>query len=98
VRNIYLNKALGSPNSEGQSAGLENLISTLKGTRDHIDAFQSTIARTPPMTAKYRRAARQTARVLGEFIAELSVSIDEAERILNDLRGENGGDGVLKSV
>ena len=45
-------------------------------------AFQASVTGVPALTARFKRARRGAAGVLGDLIAYLSLSIDDAKRLL----------------
>ncbi len=74
-----------SENVSKNRDALASLIGVLRTIRESIGQFQSSINQVPALTGKFKRARRRTAEVLGEFIAEVSFTIDEAERLLKEL-------------
>jgi len=77
-------------------AALEQLVKSIRTSRDSTVAFQSTVSRTPAMTGKLMEARKRLAGRMGELIAELQFAIQEGERILYKFRpeGDSGGGPV----
>ena len=77
-------------------AELEQLVKSIRTSRDSTVAFQSTVSRTPAMTGKLMEARKRLAGRMGELIAELQFAIQEGERILYKFRpeGDSGGGPV----
>jgi hypothetical protein len=86
----------GNPgeNASKNREALAKLVDVLRTGRESIGQFQSSISQVPALTGKFKRARRRTAEVLGEFIAEMSLTIDEAERLLQELGGQVPGGGT----
>jgi hypothetical protein len=64
---------------------LNQLVAIMKGTLERIAEFQTTLRGIGDLTGKFRRARNRAAGILGELIAEITFSIEEANRLAGDL-------------
>lgn len=62
--------------------GLEGLVHALTSNRDTVTSLQASVARMPALTGRLRKARKRVSSTLGELIAEVQFSIEEANRIL----------------
>ena len=76
---------LGNPENTEDLAALETLIKGLNEGIAGISGFQAAIAEVPALTGKFKRARRRTAAILGELIAEFSLTINEAQKMQKTL-------------
>ncbi len=89
----HLRNAMNAGNEFQPSRADENrealakLIEILRSSRDATSVFQATISHVPALTGRFKRARKRTAEVLGEFVAEMLFTIEEAQRLLDDLGG-----------
>lgn len=73
------------------SEALTGLVSVMDDTLQRVAAFQITLRGLPALTGKFKRARNRAATKLGEFIAEVTFSGEEAKRLAADLSiGETG--------
>ena len=84
---LQAHSELGNPTDENIPQALEDLICTLTSTQDSTASFQASIDSVPALTGKFKRAKRKAAAILGEFIAEISLTADEARKTLEMVRG-----------
>jgi hypothetical protein len=71
--------------SDEDRVALLQLIQTLVSNQQLVAGFQESIVRLPPLTGRFKRARSQAASMLGEFIAQISFSIDEVRQVLRSL-------------
>ena len=87
LRNALLaNSELGNPTDDDIQQALESLISYLRSAQDNTASFQASIESVPALTGKFKRAKRRAAAILGEFLAEMSLTADEALKTLEIVR------------
>ena len=87
-RNSLKAGALIETTSQNENrTALTQLISVLQATGESESTLQSTISQVPALTGKFKRARKRSAAILGEFIAEISLTIDEAKRLIEELGG-----------
>ena len=68
---------------------LTGLVSAMESTLHSTAEFQATLRRLPALTGRFKRARNQAATMLGELIAEITFSNQEAKQLALDLG--NGG-------
>ena len=78
---------LGNAPDEDSQQALENLISGLESAQDSIAGFQDSLNSVPALTGKFKRAKRRAAAILGELIADILLTTDEARKTLETGRG-----------
>lgn len=89
LRHAYAaSSELGQRDTTDDRQALANMIPVVRESRDHTITFQSTINGVPALTGRFKRARRRAAAILGELIAEMSFSIEEAQRLLDEMDGE----------
>lgn len=71
-------------NTDEDREALKQLINVLQTSRESTGTFQASISQVPALSGRFKRARKRTAAVLGELIAEMSITIDEAKRLLDD--------------
>ena len=76
---------LGNTGNTEDLAALETLVKGLIEGISVISKFQAAIAKVPALTGKFKRARRRTAAILGELIAEFSLTINEARKVQKTL-------------
>ena len=87
LRNVLQAQSeLGNPTEENVQQNLEELISNMASAQDNTASFQASIDAVPALTGKFKRAKKRTAAVLGELIAEISLTADEAQKTLEMVR------------
>ncbi len=87
LRNVLqAHSELGSPTDEDIQQTLENLISDVTSAQDGTASFQASLESVPALTGKFKRAKRRAAAILGEFIAEMSLTADEVRKTLEIVR------------
>ena len=84
---LQTSSELGNAPDEDIQQTLEELISGLESAQDGITGFQASLDSAPALTGKFRRAKRRAAAILGELIAEVSLTRGEARKTLETLRG-----------
>ena len=57
---------------------LKNLITGLESAQVFTAGFQDSVYSVPALTGKFKLAKRNAAVILGELIAEMSLTADEA--------------------
>jgi hypothetical protein len=77
--------------SENQ-AHLLGLIAVMVESQAKVNGFQEAVRRVPALTGKFKRARNRAVSMLGEFVAEISFSIDEAKSILKQLKVDDNND------
>ncbi|HEV7735101.1 MAG TPA: hypothetical protein VGR62_23225 [Candidatus Binatia bacterium] len=77
--------------------GLVELISTIESSREQMLQLQNTIARVPALTGKFKRARKRAAAVLGELVAEMSLSLRAAQDLLSEMGGPVSIEPVLST-
>ena len=77
---------LGNPADEEGAVALEGLISGLEAARNGTAGFQASIDGMPVLTGRFKRAKRRAAAMLGELIAEIALTTDEARGVLKEMR------------
>ena len=77
---------LGNPADEEGAVALEGLISGLEAARNGTAGFQASIDGMPVLTGRFKRAKRRAAAMLGELIAEIALTTDEAREVLKEMR------------
>ena len=85
---LQANSELGNPTAENIQQGLEDLISHMTSAQDSTASFQASIDSVPALTGKFKRAKRRAAAILGELIAEISLTADEAQKTLEMVRSQ----------
>ena len=83
---LQAHSELGNPPDEDIQQGLEDLISNMTSAQDSTASFQASIDSVPALTGKFKRAKRKAAAILGELIAEISLTADEAQKTLEMVR------------
>ena len=76
---------LGNTENTEDLAALDTLVKGLIEGIAGISKFQAAIAKVPALTGKFKRARRRTAAILGELIAEFSLTINEARNVQKTL-------------
>ena len=84
---LRANSELGNPPDEDIQQVFERLMSELKSAQDSTARFQASLESVPALTGKFKRARRRAAAILGELIAEMSLTADEALQTLEIVRG-----------
>ena len=85
-KGLRANSELGNPTDENIQQVFERLMSELKSAQDSTARFQASIESIPVLTGKFKRARRRAAAILGELIAEMSLTADEARQTLEIVR------------
>ena len=85
---LQANSELGNPTDENIQQGLEDLISRMTSAQDSTASFQASIDSVPALTGKFKRAKRRAAAILGELIAEISLTADETQKTLEMVRSQ----------
>ena len=85
---LQANSELGNPTDENIQQGLEDLISHMTSAQDSTVSFQASIDSVPALTGKFKRAKRRAAAILGELIAEISLTADAAQKTLEMVRSQ----------
>ena len=85
---LIASSQFGNDNDKDNKDALVKLIGVMQASREQLGQFQSSISRVPALTGKFRRSRKRAAAILGDLIAEMSFSIDEAKRLLNEMGGE----------
>ncbi len=85
---LQANSELGNPTDENIQQGLEDLISHMTSAQDSTASFQASIDSVPALTGKFKRAKRRAAAILGELIAEISLTADEVQKTLEMVRSQ----------
>ena len=80
--------------SEEDQAKLVRLIETMDEARQHVTKLQTEIQRFPAYTGRFKRARKRTASFLGERVAEISFSIEDARAVLEHIKVYRGGEKV----
>jgi hypothetical protein len=73
--------------------GLQDLVGILTAGRDQVTNFQASVSGLPPLTARLRKARKRTSATLGELVAQLQFSIQEARRILAQFQANDHDTG-----
>ena len=85
---LQANSELGNPTDENIQQGLEDLIFHMTSAQDSTASFQVSIDSVPALTGKFKRAKRRAAAILGELIAEISLTADDAQKTLEIVRSQ----------
>ena len=84
---LVLRRELGSEADDKEELNsLLELIETMQTVKGQVGGFQRVMQQAPALTGRYKRAQRRGVSMLGELIAEMSFSVDEAEAIARNLR------------
>ena len=86
-RLLRASSKLGNEQSHENHRALELLISNLESARASTSHFQDSVNSIPALTGKFKRAKRNTAAILGELIANMLLTTDEARQTLETSRG-----------
>jgi hypothetical protein len=78
---------LGPRDSTEDREALNKLIPSIHQSREHVMAFQASISRVPALTGRFKRSRKRAAAILGEVVAEMSFSIQEATALLDEMGG-----------
>lgn len=81
---------LGTRDTSGDRTALVTLIDAIESSRQHVISFQSTVSELPALTSRFKRSRKRTAAMLGELVAEMSFTVDEAKGLLEQLGGPEG--------
>lgn len=84
-RAFHAGVELGPRDTAEDQAALARLILVVRESREHIMAFQTSISRVPALTGRFRRSRRRAAAILGELVAEMSFSIEQAHELLDEM-------------
>lgn len=76
---------LGSTVGPTECKSLAQLMDTINKSRASVLKFQSTISAMPSMTRKLRQAQKRAAAIVGEVVAEMSISLDEAQALFEQM-------------
>lgn len=82
---LHAQSELGNAPDEDSQQALETLISSVKSAQDSTTRFQDTIDSVPALSGKFKRAKKRAATILGKLIAEMSLTMDEAQKTLDSL-------------
>ncbi|HXG54889.1 MAG TPA: hypothetical protein VNJ03_05870 [Vicinamibacterales bacterium] len=77
----------GTRDTSEDRAALAGLIPIVHASRESAMGFQASISRVPALTGHFKRSRKRAAAILGEMIAEMSVSIQEARSLLDEMGG-----------
>lgn len=78
---------LGPRDGAEDREALAKLIPVVHQSREHVMAFQASISRVPALTGRFKRSRKRAAAILGEMVAEMSFSIQEATTLLEQIGG-----------
>jgi hypothetical protein len=95
---VQTGRELWTDETKGENRNaIETLIPAMETTLQQVAEFQATIRKIPALTGRFKQARNRTAAVLGELIAEITFSVDEAKRTVADLgaadRHQEGSEG-----
>lgn len=82
---LHAHSELGNAPEEDSQQALETIISGLKSAQASTAGFQDSIDSVPALTGKFKRAKKRAATILGKLIAEMSLTMDEAQKTLDSL-------------
>ena len=88
-KGVQASSELGNPQGNDSQQALENLISILESSRVSTVDFQGTLDSIPALTGKFRRAKRKAGAVIGQLIAELSLTADMTRTALKTVSDSN---------
>lgn len=94
-RGFHARKELGSRDDEADRDALAGLIPVIHQSREHVMNFQTSISRIPALTGRFKRSRKRAAAILGEMVAEMSFSIQEATALL-EATGGPGDSGATE--
>lgn len=80
----------GSRDTSGDRDALVGLITAIESSREHVISFQSSVSGLPALTSRFKRSRRRTAAMLGELVAEMSFTVEEAKSLLSQVSGPEG--------
>ena len=78
---------MGPRDSAEDREALSKLIPIIHESRKNVMAFQASISHVPGLTGRFKRSRKRSAAILGEVVAELSFSIQEATAFLEEMGG-----------
>lgn len=81
---------LGPRDNTEDRRALAKLIPVIHESREHVMGFQTSISRVPALTGRFKRSRKRSAAILGELVAEMSFSIQEAKALLGEMGGDPG--------
>ena len=87
LRFLRARSELGTAQEEDNQQALEILISGLESARASTSLFQDTVNSIPAFTGRLKRAKRKVAAILGELIANMLLTTDEARQTVERVRG-----------
>jgi hypothetical protein len=76
---------LGGSVQPTECKSLAQLMDTINTSRASVLKFQSTISAIPALTRKLRQAQKRAAAIVGEVVAEMSISLDEAQALFEQM-------------
>ena len=82
---LHAHSELGNAPDEDSQQALETLISSVKSAQSSTTRFQDSIDSVPALSGKFKRAKKRAATILGKLIAEMSLTMDEAQKTLDCL-------------
>ena len=81
---------LGPQDSAEDREALSKLIPVIHKSRKSVMDFQANISRVPALTGRFKRSRKRAAAIVGEIVAEMSFSIQEATAFLEEIGGPPG--------
>jgi prefoldin subunit 5 len=72
--------------------GLKTFLNTIELVQGQVSAFQQTIEGLPALTSKFKKARRNTSKVLGELVAEMRLAFIRGNQILDKIAKEKKND------
>jgi hypothetical protein len=86
-RAFYSRSELGPQENLSDRQALTDMIPSIRESRKRVMEFQTSIAAMPAMTGKFRRSRKRAEAILGEMVAEMSFSMQEATVLLEEMGG-----------
>ena len=87
-RAFHASAELGPRDNIEDREALTKLIPVIHESREHLMGFQASIGRVPALTGRFKRSRKRAAAILGELVAEMSFSIQEAGVLLEEMGGD----------
>ena len=84
---LVARRELGVENDDSNEelTALLTLVETMKTVKGQVGRFQQAMQEAPALTGKFKKARRRGVSMLGELIAEISLSIDEIVAIVKSV-------------
>jgi len=93
-RAFHASTELAQPDNTENRRALAELIPAIHQSQEHIMALQSSLSRVPALTGRFKRSRKRAAAVLGELVAGMSFSIEEARALLEEMGGGPAADSA----